>query len=117
MTKTKGHYEKDIFSHNDTVLSCDHTFRTSKHIGVSREDGKFVKQFENVFLALNEYGEVLTWRFTKSKSSLPEIEDLLKELNIRFDKAGITLKMVVEDDCFHVANLYERIFSGSEGQT
>lgn len=63
---TKGHYEKDMFSHTGTVLSCDHTFRTSKHIGVTREDGKFVKQFENVFLALNEYGEVLTWRFTKS---------------------------------------------------
>lgn len=108
---TKGHYEKDMFSHSGTVLSCDHTFRTSKHIGVTREDGKFVKQFENVFLALNEYGEVLTWRFTKSTSSL-EIEDLLKELKIRFDKAGITLKMVVVDDCCHVANLYERIFPG-----
>lgn len=108
---TKGHYEKDMFSHTGTVLSCDHTFRTSKPIGVTREDGKFVKQFENMFLALNKYGEVLTWRFTKSTSSL-EIEDILKELKIRFDKAGITLKMVVVDDCCHVPNLYERIFPG-----
>ena len=37
---------------------------------------------------------------------------LTKELKIRFDKAGITLKMVVVDDCCHVANLYERIFPG-----
>ena len=78
---TKGHYEKDMFSHTGTVLSCDHTFRTSKPIGVTRENGKFVKQFENMFLALNKYGEVLTWRFTKSTSSL-EIEDILKELKI-----------------------------------
>ena len=108
---TKGHYEKDMFSRTGTVLSCDHTFRTSKPIGVTREDCKFVKQFENMFLALNKYGEVLTWRFTKSTSSL-EIEDILKELKIRFDKAGITLKMVVVDDCCHVPNLYERIFPG-----
>ena len=26
---TKGHYEKDMFSQTGTVLSCDHTFRTS----------------------------------------------------------------------------------------
>ena len=73
-------------SHTGTVLSCDHTFRTSKHIGVTREDGKFVKQFQNVFLGLNEYGEVWTWRYTRSTVS-SEIEDLLKELKDRLDKA------------------------------
>lgn len=106
---TKELYESDMFSHTGTVLSCDHTFRTSKHIGVTRDDGKFVKQFENVFLGLNENGEVLTWSFTKSTSS-SEIEDLLKELKNRFDKAGISLKMIIVDDCCHVVNLYGKIF-------
>ena len=70
------------------VLSCDHTFKTSKHVGVTREDdGKFVCQYQNVFLGLNENGEVLTWRFTKSTAS-SEIEDLLKELKTRFDRQG-----------------------------
>ncbi|KAJ7386035.1 hypothetical protein OS493_012368 [Desmophyllum pertusum] len=62
---TKELYESDMNKHNGKVLSCDHTFRTSKYIGVTRQDdGKFVRQFENVFLGLNENGEVLTWRFT-----------------------------------------------------
>ena len=62
------------------VLSCDHTFKTSKHVGVTREDdSKFVRQFENVFLALNENGKVMAWRFTKS-TSFSEIYDLLKDL-------------------------------------
>ena len=109
--KTKKLYESDMSSHTGTVLSCDHTFRTSKHIGVTREDGKFVKQFQNVFLGLNEHGEVLTWRYTRSTVS-SEIEDLLKELKDRLDKVDISLKMILVDDCCHVVHLYNRIFPG-----
>ena len=94
------------------VLSCDHTFKTSKHVGVTREDdGKFVCQFQNVFLGLNENGEVLTWRFTKS-TAYSEIDDLIKELKTRFDREGVPLEMMILDDCCHVRNIYERIFSG-----
>ena len=94
------------------VLSCDHTFKTSKHVGVTREDdGKFVCQFQNVFLGLNENGEVLTWRFTKS-TAYSEIDDLIKELKTRFDREGVPLEMIIVDDCCHVRNLYERIFPG-----
>ena len=92
------------------ALSCDHTFKTSKHSGVTREkDGKFVCQ--NVFLGLNENGEVLAWRFTKS-TAYSEIDDLIEELKTRFDREGVPLEMMIVDDCYHVRNLYERIFSG-----
>ena len=77
---TKDLYESDMKKRVAKVLSCDHTFKTSKHVGVTREDdGKFVCQFQNVFLGLNENGEVLTWRFTKS-TAYSEIDDLIKEL-------------------------------------
>lgn len=90
------------------------TFKTSKHVGVTRkDDGKFVRQFENVFLALNENGEVMAWRFTKS-TSFSEINDLLKDLKCRLDKTGVTLEMVLVDDCCHVKNLYEQIFPGAK---
>lgn len=50
-----------------TALSCDHTFKMSRNIGVVREeDSKFVTQFHQLFIALNENGEVLAWRLTKS---------------------------------------------------
>lgn len=93
-------------------LSCDHTFKTSKHVGATREDdGKFVRQFENVFLALNENGEVMAWRFTKS-TSFSEIYDLLKDLKCRLDKTGVTLEMVLVDDCCHVRNFTNKYFRG-----
>ena len=111
---TKDLYECDMNKRVAKVLSCDHTFKTSKHVGVTREDdGKFVCQYQNVFLGLNENGEVLTWRFTKSTAAF-EIEDLLKELKIRFDRLGVPLEMIIVDDCCHVRNLYERIFPRSK---
>ena len=88
--------------------------KQSKHIGVTRQDdGKFVQQFENVFLALNENGEVMAWRFTKS-TLFSEIVDLLKDLKCRLDKTGVSLEMVLVDDCCHVKNLYQQIFPGAK---
>ena len=54
----------------------------SKHIGVTRsEDSVFVNQFENLFIGLNENGEVVMRRLTKT--SFREIEYLLKEFKDR----------------------------------
>lgn len=52
-----------------TTISCDHTFKISKYIGARREsDNKFVKQFENLFIVLNERHEVIGWRLTRTTS-------------------------------------------------
>lgn len=49
------------------TLTCDHTFKISNNIGLVREeDNKFIKQFDQLFIALNENGEVLAWKLTKS---------------------------------------------------
>ena len=109
--RNKKHYENNMQKHTGEILSCDHTFRTNKHIGVTREDGKFVGQFKNVFLGVNENGEVMIWKFTKTTSS-SEIIDSLKELKERLDKASTNLKMIIVDDCCHVMHLYGQIFPG-----
>lgn len=109
---TRDLYENNMCKHVGKILSCDHTFKISKHVGVTREDDcKFVRQFENVFLALNENGEVMTWAFTKS-TSFSEISGMLKDLKCRLDEAGITLEMILVDDCCHVRQFYEQIFPG-----
>ena len=110
--RNKELYEHNMLKHTGgKILSCDHTFRTIKHIGVTRDDGKFVGQFQNVFLGVNENGEVLTWRFTKTTSS-SEIIDALKKLKDRFDRADTNLEMIIVDDCCHMMNLYEQTFPG-----
>ena len=107
----KSLYENIMLKQAGKILSCDHTFRTSKHTGVTREDGRFVNQFQNVFLGLNENGQVLTWKFTRTTAA-SEIIDTLKELKDRFDRSDTNLELIIVDDCCHVKNLYEQTFPG-----
>jgi hypothetical protein len=48
----------------------------------------FCQTVRQLFFGMNEYGEVLTWRLTKSPA-FSEIEDLLVDLNQRHVDAGI----------------------------
>ena len=109
--RNKELYENNMMKLTGKVLSFDHTFKTSKHVGVIREDGKFVGQFQNLFIGVNEIGEVLTWRFTKTTSFL-EIIDMLKELKDRHDRAGKKVEMIIVDDCCNTMNLYEQTLPG-----
>ena len=78
---------------------------------VRETDSKFVTQFKQLFVSLNEIGEVVAWKLTKS-TALSEVEDLLIDLKKRNLVKGKTLKLVCVDDCCHVRNKYEKIFPG-----
>ena len=102
--------QSEILSTPCSVLTCDHTFKVSKHIGVTRsEDSAFVNQFENLFIGLNENGEVVMWRLTRN-TSFREVEYVLKELKDRLSARKDSLKMVVVDDCCSVKASYKSIF-------
>ena len=92
------------------ILSCDHTFKVSKHIGIIRgSDSVFVPQLQNLCVGLNENGEVVMWRLTTS-TSCDEIDDLVLDFKERLTISGDTLEMIVVDDCCHVKNFYHRFF-------
>lgn len=78
-------YEQNMNRITGRILSCDHTFKISKYIGITRADGRFVRQFQNAFIGMNEKGELMIWRLTKSTSS-SEIIDLLEELTRQAEK-------------------------------
>ena len=86
------------------ILSCDHTFKVSKHIGIIRgSDSVFVPQLQNLYVGLNENGEVVMRRLTTS-TSCDEIDDLVLDFKERLTISGDTLEMIVVDDCCHVKN-------------
>ena len=92
------------------ILSCDHTFKVSKHIGIIRDsDSAFVNQFQNLYVALNENGEVLTWKLTTS-TELKQIDHIILDLKERFSISGDKLDMILVDDCCHVRNFYQCYF-------
>ena len=84
--KKEPYYETNMTKRafDSTTISCDHTFKMSKYIGARREsDIKFVKQFENLFIVLNERHEVIGWRLTRT-TSFEEIRSLLVGLKEKY---------------------------------
>ena len=107
--KNKRIYAKAMNCLTLTSLSCHHTFKISRNVGLVREiDKKFVTQFQQLFICLNELGQVVAWRLTKS-TAFGEIEDLAS-LERRNSETGSKLELVCVDDCCHVANEYHSIF-------
>ena len=108
--KNKSNYGKALNCLTLSSLSCDHTFKISRNVGLVREiDKKFVTQFQQLFICLNELGQVVAWRLTKS-TTFGEIEDLLVSLERKNSITGNKLELVCVDDCCHVANKYHSIF-------
>lgn len=91
-----------------TSISCDHTFKVSRNIGIVREiDGKFITQFKNLFIVLNEHGQVLAWRLSAT-TSFDEIYDLL--INIKERNRQASPEGIYVDDCCKVRAKYQSIF-------
>ena len=98
-----------------THISCDRTFKISRNIGVvsEGEKNKFLSLFNNAFIVLNENGELVDWRLTKS-TAFHEISDLLTSLKERLDRKETSLAMICIDDCCKNKNQYLKIFPNAE---
>ena len=108
----KGTFENEVAMTPCSILTCDHTFKVSKHIGVIRAaDNTFVNQFQNLFIGLNENGQVVNWRLTKT-TAFEQVEDLLMEFKSKLDAQSTALEMIIVDDCCTVRPSYQQIFSG-----
>ena len=74
-------YENELTkcAQGTTVISCDHTFKINKFVGAWKGcDKTFVKQFQNLFIVLNDRREVIGWPLTRT--AFEEIQDLLVAL-------------------------------------
>lgn len=58
------------------MISFDHTFKVAANIGYLRSDGKWVTQYNSVFIVMNQAGQVMGWQFTKS-TAMDEVKELL----------------------------------------
>ena len=105
---------EEMSKHSAIALTCDHTFKASKHIGIKRSwDNSYINQFKNLYIGLNENGEVLCWRLTRS-TAFDEVSDLLINLKETLSRKESPLKVIVLDDCCQFADKYKAIFSGVE---
>ena len=79
-------------------LSFDHTFKVAANIGYLRPDGKWITQYNSLFIVLNNVGQVIAWQFTKT-SSIDECNCLLLALKDRMQMQGTPLIEVYVDNC------------------
>ena len=96
------------------AISCDHTFKVSKNVGVVRpgQDEKFITQFKNLYIIMNEEGKIVNWRLTKS-TSFEEIQEVLEGYKARLGKQNKNLELICVDDCCKVRKKYQSIFENT----
>ncbi len=81
----------------DESISFDHTFKVASNIGYLREDGKWICEYDGLFIVLNKDGKVLSWQLTKG-TSFAHIQDLLQDI-IQRHHQDHCIKTVYVDDC------------------
>ena len=88
-----------ISNSQDSWLSCDHTFRSVRSIGIMRQgDNKWINQLKGLFCVLNACGQVVTWKMTKG-IAMEHVEDIMHALCRRLQCQGVTLQEFYVDNC------------------
>ena len=87
-------------------ISFDHTFKVGTNIGYLREDGRWMKEYDSLFIVLNGKGQVLTWQLTKG-TSLDITKMLLQDL---VERSHEQIKTIYVDDCCKLRNKIKEIF-------
>lgn len=82
-----------------SAISFDHTFKIAANIGYTREDGKWIKQYDALFVVMNGDGKIVTWQLTRG-TAFSEINTILQNLKERCP----SLETVYIDDCCKLRN-------------
>lgn len=111
----KDAYIEEMQTVTGTAIACDHTFKVSRNIGVVKEgqEDSFLKQFSNLYIVLNEHGEIFDWRLTKT-TAFDEIEELLIDLRDRQSKRNLSIETICIDDCCKNRQKYQSIFPNAD---
>ncbi|XP_057302830.1 uncharacterized protein LOC130636992 [Hydractinia symbiolongicarpus] len=86
------------------MLSCDHTFKCAANIGYEK-NGRWVMQFDSVFIILNEMGKVKNFRLTKG-TSFEVISSLFEKIAVQAE----LVESICIDNCCHWRNKLQEIF-------
>lgn len=78
------------------LISFDHTFKVAANVGYLRNDGKWISQYNSVFIVMNQKGMVLGWQFTKS-TGMDEVKQLFCGLIDRI--TDFQNLIIIADNC------------------
>jgi len=93
-------------------ITAGYYFKVATTIGEKLDSGKWTTHFKNIYTVMNEKGQVIAWKFSKEKD-LNEVKDILVGLQMRFQKQGRQLEMILVPECCESRDQFQAIF-GSE---
>ena len=89
------------------LISFDHTFKVAANIGYLRSDGKWVSQYNSVFIVMNQEGLVLGWQFTKS-TGMDEVKRLFHGIIERI--TDFQNLIIIADNCCSIKGKLTDLF-------
>jgi hypothetical protein len=99
-------YFSQMYSLSTSIyISIDHTFKVTANIGYLRADGRWITQYNSLFIVLNNIGQVIAWQFTRT-TSFDECEDLLLALKARCTQLEQPVLEVYVDNCCQSCSQY-----------
>ena len=99
----------NVFSVNIHLHKHRPHIQSDSHIGYIRADGRWITQYNSLFIVLNNIGQVIAWQFTRT-TSIDECEDLLFALKDRCTRLGQPVMEVYVDNCCQSRNKLQLIF-------
>ena len=79
-------------------ISIDHTFKVAANVGYLRPDGRWITEYDSLFIVLNNIGQVIAWQFTQTTST-DECKDHLSALKERLLLQGAQITELYVDNC------------------
>ena len=74
-----------------------------------RSDGKWIRLYNSVFIALNEHGQVILWQFTRT-TSLDEVKEQLQNIHTRMTHSCRVPFTILVDACCSQRQKVKQIF-------
>ena len=90
-------------------ISFDHTFKVAANIGFNREDGRWIQQYDSLFLVMSDSGKVVAWQLTKG-TGFAQIEVILRDLK---ERSNDTIKTIYIDDCCKLRTKIQSVFGSN----
>ena len=85
-------------------ISIDHTFKAAANVGF-KKDGKWIKQYDSLFVAMNECGNVKGFQFTMG-TGFDNVEDLMKNIAVQCPQ----VETFFTDNCCQIRNKLAVLF-------
>ena len=74
-------YKEKLSEVKCRFISIDHTFKAAANVGFKKDD-KWIKQYDSLFIAMNECGNVKGFLFTMG-TGFDNVEDLMKKIAVQ----------------------------------